>query len=181
MPRLRASLVAAVLTATACGGGGAAPDAGATAPATIEVSSLAFDDGGAIPPRSTCDGDDVHPPLAWSGVPEGTESIALSVVDLDAPGGAFVHWLVVGVPPDVTSLREGEVPDGAVQGETGFDDTGYRGPCPPPGDAPHRYVFTVYALDGEVELGPSFPLGRFDAALDGAVLARGELTGTYGR
>jgi hypothetical protein len=129
-----------------------------TAPATITVTSPAFVDGGTIPVRYTCDGENVAPPLRWSGVPADARGIALTVEDPDAPGGTFVHWVVLDLPPSATSVPP--------------DTPGYKGPCPPKGDRPHRYVFTVYALREPVT-------GRDQ--IGGAAIARGTLTGRYGR
>src|SRR5688572_20049721 len=112
--------------------------------AGITLTSPAFADGEAIPERHTCSGEDVAPPLAWSGVPDGTAELALLVEDPDAPGGTFVHWVLAGLDPSSGGLAEGTVPAGAVEGRNGFRRRGYGGPCPPPG-RPHRYVFMLFA------------------------------------
>lgn len=129
-----------------------------TAPERITVTSPAFVDGGMIPQRFTCDGENVAPPLSWSRAPVGTRAIAVVVEDPDAPGGTFVHWVVLDLPPTATSVPPGT--------------PGYRGPCPPRGDTPHRYVFSVYALREPV--GSRSEIGR-------AAIAVGRLTGRYGR
>ena len=144
----------------------------------MELTSEAFADGGPIPERHTCDGDDVSPPLAWTAPPGGTVSLALCLDDPDAGRYPFTHWLAWGLPAAPAGLREGET--APAEGRNDFGAPGYRGPCPPPGK-PHRYVFRLYALDAEPVLGPSDRRLSFDAALDGHVLAQAELSGTYER
>ena len=124
---------------------------------TIQVSSSAFTEGAPIRARYTCDGDNVSPPLKWTGVPEGARSLALIADDPDAPGGTWVHWVLYGLPPDASELPEdvsktAGLPSGARQGVSDFGRTGYGGPCPPRG-GPHRYYFKLYALDAEVQVG----------------------------
>ena len=107
------------------------------------LTTLAFRDGDLVPPQFTCDGDDVAPELSVSDVPDGTRSFALIMDDPDAPKGTFTHWLLYDIPTDGNDLA-------VAQGKTlrnGFGRSGYGGPCPPPGDAAHRYVLTVYAVD----------------------------------
>ena len=103
---------------------------------SIEVTSSAFTEGSAIPVRHTCDGEDVSPPLSWSGVPQETRGLALISDDPDAPGGTWVHWVYYAIPADANGLPEGiadteSLPDGAMQGRNDFKRTGYGGPCPP--------------------------------------------------
>lgn len=160
------------------------------APATIQVTSGAFDDAGTIPGVHAfdgfgCTGQNTSPPLAWTEVPEGTKSFALVVHDPDAPTGVgFFHWVAFDIPADTRSLPAGASGDGfpGTEGHTDYGATGYGGPCPPPGDDPHRYLFTVYALDTErIGLGPpaTGALTRF--VLGQHTLALGRLTGTYAR
>lgn len=150
-------------------------------PSAMTVTSPAFGSGGAIPARYTCSGADVSPPLAWSGAPSGTRSLALTVIDPDAPGRPFVHWVVFNLPSDATDLAEGvRQPEGAIAGRNDFGSSGYRGPCPPPGSA-HHYHFKVYALDGELSLHPGASESSFQEATKGHVLATGELVGTFKR
>jgi Raf kinase inhibitor-like YbhB/YbcL family protein len=155
---------------------------------TFTLQSPAFEHGGAIPRRYTCDGDDVSPPLRWSGAPETTRSFALIVDDPDAPDPAapkrvYVHWVLYDVPASVTSIDEdGEaaaVQTGARQGQNDWGRTGYGGPCPPIGR--HRYFFKLYALDAALgQMGT--PAKRdVERAMQGHVLATAELMGTYQR
>jgi Raf kinase inhibitor-like YbhB/YbcL family protein len=151
------------------------------APERIRVSSSAFPPGGTIPVRFTCDGEDVSPPLAWTGVPDAARSIALLLEDPDAPDGTFVHWTLFDVPPSTSALRAGEVPAGAREGETSFGDRGYGGPCPPEGDPPHRYRFLLYALRSAPSLDAGAPPDEVRAAVGERAIARGQLTGRFGR
>ncbi|GAA1799160.1 YbhB/YbcL family Raf kinase inhibitor-like protein [Planosporangium flavigriseum] len=146
----------------------------------IVVSSSAFGDGDEIPQRFTCDGADVSPPLEFSGIPVNSAELALVVEDPDAPGGTFTHWSMWGIDPSRSSLGEGEVPLGAVQGNNDFGRQGYGGPCPPPG-RPHRYVFTVSALSEPHGLAPGASAAGFRRAMAGKALDSGSLTGLYGR
>ena len=105
---------------------------------TLTVTSTEFEDGGMIPPKYTADGQDISPPIAWDGLPEGTKSIALINDDPDAPMGTWVHWLIWNIPPEVTSLQEEtpvvrEMADGTRHGKTDFGSIGYGGPAPPSG------------------------------------------------
>jgi Raf kinase inhibitor-like YbhB/YbcL family protein len=143
----------------------------------MELTSSAFADGEPVLPKHTCDGDDVSPALAWADPPEGTVSVALCLDDPDAGRYPFTHWLAWSLPAE-GSLGEGEA--APAEGRNDFGAPGYRGPCPPPGK-PHRYVFTVCALDAQPQLGPSDRRLSFDKAIDGHVLATAALTGTYRR
>jgi Raf kinase inhibitor-like YbhB/YbcL family protein len=174
----RAALVAVLLVA-GCGGGDkpSAPLPGAGA--RLALSSPAFGPGAAIPRRFTCDGDGVSPPLSWSGVPADARELALVVEDQDA--GRFVHWTVLGIPASSHALAEGSVPPGAVQTENSFGKRGWGGPCPPKGDAPHRYAFALYAVRAPLGLGAGASPDEVRAALAEKALARGVLTGRYGR
>ena len=150
----------------------------------IVVRSAAFDEGGLIPPRYTCDGADVSPPISLSGVPEGARSIALICDDPDAPAGTWVHWVVYDLSPDIKDLPEAVPPDktvlgGAKQGLNDFRKIGYGGPCPPGGT--HRYSFKVYALDAVTNLAPGARKDDLLKAMEGHVLAEGRLIGKYHR
>lgn len=165
----------------------AAAGAANRSPARLTVTSAAFSSGGRIPKKSTCDGEDVSPAIAWSGVPEGTKEIVLFCEDPDAPDGTFVHWVLWGIPRDRRGLPEGiesgdsvDSLDGAHQGINGFRVRGYKGPCPPPGQ-PHHYHFRVAALGDRLDLAAGSSIERVREAMRGRVLAEGELIGLYGR
>jgi Raf kinase inhibitor-like YbhB/YbcL family protein len=146
----------------------------------MRIVSSAFDEGSSIPPRFTCDGDDLSPPLDFSRVPDGCVSLALIVDDPDAPSRIFNHWLVWNLSPDIGGLAEdtsGDL-DGA-EGTNDFGETGYRGPCPP-GER-HRYRFTVFALDRDLPLRPGARRADLDRAMDGHVLDEARLAATYAR
>jgi Raf kinase inhibitor-like YbhB/YbcL family protein len=154
-------------------------------PRTMTLSSAAFANGSAIPNRYTCSGDDVSPPLGWTGAPRDVQSLALAVIDPDAPGKPWVHWLIFNLPPATSGLSEAvpkskNGPDGSLQGRNDFGHDGYGGPCPPPGPA-HHYHFTIYALDSTVNLSGGAHEDEFQRAIRGHVLTSGELIGTFGR
>ncbi|HEX5616016.1 MAG TPA: YbhB/YbcL family Raf kinase inhibitor-like protein [Acidimicrobiia bacterium] len=157
-------------------------------PEVLEVTSPAFADGTPVPPRFTCDGDDLAPPLAWSAVPTGTQSLAIVVDDPDASGGTFTHWVVTAIAADTGETVEGQSP--GVQHENSFGVEEYRGPCPPTDDDAHTYRFTVYALDapgdvcgsdGDDDSCPSPTTQESLEYIGEHVRAEGSLTGTYGR
>lgn len=149
----------------------------------LAVFSTAFQEGGSIPARYTCDGENTSPQIAWEEPPAGTKSLVLIMEDLDAPLGVFTHWVVYNIPPDSRELREGvptdsRLEDGTLQGENSFKKTAYGGPCPPAGT--HRYQFTVYALDTTLGLEAEVNKKQVIEAMEGHILARGMLTGSYG-
>lgn len=151
---------------------------------TIEVKSSAFETGEMIPKKYTCDGEDVSPPLSWSGVPEGTKSLALISDDPDAPMGTWVHWVLYDLPASVKELQENfpkekTLHSGAKQGITDFKRIGYGGPCPPSGT--HRYFFKFYALDTKLNLEPGATKKQLLAAMEGHIIGEGELMGKYKR
>lgn len=153
---------------------------------SLSLISTAFSDGSEIPKLYTCQGDDISPPLAWSGVPEGTQSLVLIVDDPDAPDPAapqrvWVHWVLFNLPADSTGLPQavspGALPEGTQEGLNDWERTGYGGPCPPVGR--HRYFHKLYALDTRLE-GLATPTKReVEAAMRGHVLAEAVLLGTY--
>jgi Raf kinase inhibitor-like YbhB/YbcL family protein len=150
----------------------------------MKVASPAFDPGGTIPSKYTCDGDDISPPIEWSDLPAGTQSVALVCDDPDAPRGTFVHWVLFNVPSNVTRLPEHvattrELPDGSRQGKNDFGKVGYGGPCPPSGT--HRYRFTLYALDRTLELASGSTGAELETATKNHVLATAQVTGSYAR
>jgi hypothetical protein len=148
------------------------------------VKTEAFADGGTIPKKYTCDGDDVSPGLAWSDVPSGTQAMALIADDPDAPVGTWTHWISWNIPLE-RALPEGvtkseALNDGMRQGKNDFKRIGYGGPCPPPGK-PHRYFFKLYALNGKLDLKPGSARTDLERAMKGHVLAEAQLMGKYGR
>lgn len=147
--------------------------------ATLALESSAFAPGEAIPVRFTCDGDDLSPPLAWAEPPPGTESLALIFDDPDAPAGTWVHWVLFSIPATARSLPEGAAGTG-LQGTNSWGRDGYGGPCPPSGST-HTYVFRLYALDATLDLAPGASKEALLDAVQGHVLAEGQLTGTYAR
>ncbi len=146
---------------------------------TFALETSAFENAQAIPSRHTCEGEDVSPPLRWTNVPERTRSLALVVDDPDAPGGVFTHWIAWGLDPAAEGLGESE--PAPSEGQNDFGTTGYRGPCPPPGHGRHRYVFRLYALDADLELGAGVAKAELERAIEGHVLTTAELVGTYER
>jgi hypothetical protein len=145
----------------------------------LELKSPAFSYGGPIPPKYTCDGSDVSPPLQIQGLPGGTRSLALIVDDPDAPRGTWVHWVVWNIPPGATRIKEGRLPQGAVEGVNDFGRRGWGGPCPPYGL--HRYFFKLYALDTVLQLPQRANKAQLLKAMKGHVLAEAVLLGRYRR
>jgi len=151
---------------------------------TMTIGSSAFAQHGAIPGQYTCEGEDLSPPLEWSGVPAGAQSLALIVDDPDAPDPAapkmtWVHWVLYNLPPDGAGLPEAvkSLPPGTREGLNDWKRTGYGGPCPPIGR--HRYFHKLYALDSMLpDLGKPTK-AKLEAAMQGHVLAHAELVGTY--
>lgn len=152
----------------------------------LALTSAEFTDRGRIPRRYTCEGEDISPPLSWSGIPEGTKSFALIINDPDAPDPAaprmtWVHWVLYNLPPTVSDLAEGisseSLPSSTQQGKNDWKRLGYRGPCPPVGR--HRYFHKLYALDVMLpELG-AVTSGELEEAMQGHILAKAVLVGTY--
>ena len=167
----------------ACGGNRAQDplaDGTVTPARAIQLTSLAFPDGGDIPKEYTCDGFDASPALAWSGLPQGTRSLAVVVDDPDA--GGFIHWVVYAMPPDREGIPARVLPDVVDyrQGKNDFGKTGYGGPCPPKGSR-HTYRFRVYALDTDIFISAGSSPNDVIEAMRGHILAYGQLTGRYGR
>jgi len=152
---------------------------------TLNVSTSAFEEGGRIPIKYSCEGEDVSPSLQWDEPPTGTQSFALIMDDPDTPVGVFKHWVIFNIPSDSQQLAEAirpqaQLPSGALQGKNDFGRIGYGGPCPPPGPA-HRYHFTLYALDRALDATPGASKKQVLDAMEGHILAHGQLTGTYQR
>jgi Raf kinase inhibitor-like YbhB/YbcL family protein len=150
----------------------------ASGEAKMKITSSAFQEGGNIPSKFTCDGGDTSPPLQIAEVPSGAKSLALVVDDPDAPSGLFTHWMVWNISPQNNAIAEGSAPKG-VHGTNDFGKSGYGGPCPPSGT--HRYYFKIFALDRELELPAGTKRSQLDAAMKGHVIAQGELMARYSR
>lgn len=151
---------------------------------SLKVSSPDFPSNGSIPRRFTCEGEDVSPALEWSGVPQGTKSLALIVDDPDAPDPraprmTWVHWVLYNLPPDSTGLAGGTsvLPKGTLEGLNDWKRTGYGGPCPPIGR--HRYFFKLYALNKTLPDLRRPTKAQLEKAMEGSILEKAELVGTY--
>jgi hypothetical protein len=144
----------------------------------MKIKSQAFLNNGRIPKKYTGEGEDISPPLLIENLPEGTETIALIVDDPDAPMGTFDHWIVWNIEPSITQFNEGQRI--GIEGENHFNETGYRGPMPPPGPT-HRYFFKVFALDTSLDLPEGSTKEELEDAIEGHVLAHAEIIGTYSR
>ena len=142
----------------------------------LNIKSSAFEHNGLIPRKYTCDGEGVNPPITIENIPEGTQSLALTIDDPDAPMGTWDHWVVWNMPPK-KEIKENEVP--GVEGINDFGKHSYGGPCPPGGT--HRYFFKVYALDTKLNLNANSRKKDLEKAMQGHVLAKGELVGRYSR
>lgn len=150
----------------------------------MRLFSSAFEDGGVIPQRYTCDGENTSPPLEWSAAPPGTQAYVMIVDDPDAPSGTFVHWLLYDIPVSENGLTEavgkpGAEAGGGLQGRNGFGDQGYGGPCPPSGT--HRYYFRLYALQQSLRLPAGARRQEVEQAMEGRVMEMAELMGRYER
>jgi Raf kinase inhibitor-like YbhB/YbcL family protein len=179
----RSAVIAALLTVPALGGCHQAKyEVVPGSQATLQLTSSSFRDG-RIPKVYTCDGADTSPQLAWTAPPPATKSLALILIDPDAPMGAFVHWVLYNLPPTTQALPEGlpkqaQLPDGSRQGQNDFPKTGYGGPCPP-GSSAHHYAFVLYAVDTKLDLPADATRKEVEGALKGHVLAHGELVARY--
>ena len=152
---------------------------------TFTLTSNDINDGGALPDGQVYAKGNASPHLKWSAAPEGTKSYAVTCFDPDAPtGSGFWHWTAANIPADVKELATGAsnqgMPAGAVQGRTDFGETGYGGAAPPPGHGPHRYIFTVFAVDTErLDVTPDNSGAVFGFNLHFHTLARASITATY--
>ena len=144
----------------------------------MKITSSAFQQGGNIPLKFTCDGSNTSPALQISGIPAEAKTLVLIVDDPDAPGGLFTHWAVWNISPQTSTIAEGSTPKG-VQGTNDFGKSGYGGPCPPSGT--HRYYFRIFALDHELDLPVGAKRSQLDTAMKSHVIAKGELMGRYAR
>ncbi len=146
----------------------------------IKVTSTAFKDGKMIPKKYTCDGTNVSPQLAWSGIPANARSIALICDDPDAPSGTWVHWVVFNMPAATKGIPEaGGLPAGAQQGINDFKRLDYGGPCPPSGT--HRYFFKIYAVDMTLNIKEGATKADLLSAMQGHIIEQGQIMGQYKR
>jgi Raf kinase inhibitor-like YbhB/YbcL family protein len=170
------AIAAAPLLASACGNDNTGGEATTTAPGGFSLSSPAFADGDPIPDQFAFGGDNESPPLRWSGIPAGTEELAVVVVDPDASN--FIHWVVAGIDPTDTGIEAGRVPAGAVEALTSFDQPGWSGPAPPAGTR-HTYVFTLYALSEPSGVTEDLAGRDAIALIEEKATARAQLRGEY--
>lgn len=144
----------------------------------FQLTSSAFEQNGAIPPRYTCDGKNISPQFEIRGAPEETQSFVLTMDDPDAPGDVWVHWVAYNIPPTTRVIEEGKEPEG-IPGKNSWGRTGYGGPCPPRGT--HRYIFILYALDAELALPEGSAKKEVLEAFGKHFIAETELVGFYER
>ncbi|HET9907026.1 MAG TPA: YbhB/YbcL family Raf kinase inhibitor-like protein [Anaerolineales bacterium] len=145
----------------------------------LRLTSDAFANGQSIPAKYTCKGKNISPALAWTEPPAGTQSLALIMDDPDAPGGTWVHWLLFNIPVNTRTFPEDLRLSGVSVGKNSWGDMQYGGPCPPGGT--HRYFFKLYALGSNISLSPGFTKDQLLKAMDGHILAQGELVGTFSK
>jgi Raf kinase inhibitor-like YbhB/YbcL family protein len=150
----------------------------------MELTSTDIQEGGMIPIRFTCDGEDISPALQWSGVPENTKSFALICDDPDAPVGTWIHWVLFNIPGSVNNLDQGvnaveSIENGGIHGINDFRSLGYGGPCPPNGS--HRYFFRLYALDTLLDIEPGCTKADLMEAMQRHVLDQATLMARYSR
>ena len=151
---------------------------------SIPLTSEAFAQEGPIPAQYACTGSDISPSLTWSEPPAGAQSFALIMEDPDAPVGTWVHWVLFNIPVSSRGLTEaipseGTLSDGSMHGKNSGGNLGYNGPCPPSGT--HRYFFKLYALDEMLGLSSGADKGELLKAMEGHILAQGELMGTFSK
>ncbi|MFW5714644.1 MAG: YbhB/YbcL family Raf kinase inhibitor-like protein [Brevefilum sp.] len=152
----------------------------------MKLISSAFENNDTIPVIYTCEGENISPPLSWSGVPEQVETLALVMDDPDAPDGTFVHWVVYNLPPVPPNLEEGaslseRLSEGLREGANDSGEQGYGGPCPPRGGGEHRYFFRLYAIDRELNLTGRVTRDQLMDAIEGKTLDEAELVGRFSR
>lgn len=182
MPKISLIFFACILAA--CTNITAATSTPQEVPMSLTLSSSAFAQGKSIPAEFSCKGRDISPALAWTGAPANTASFALILEDPDAPGGTFVHWVIYNIPAVSNGLAEAVAPqptfdDGTAQGMNSGSRRYYMGPCPPSGT--HRYFFRLYALDTRLDLAQGATADQLRKAMQGHVLAQGELMGTFSK
>ena len=145
----------------------------------LSISSPAFPAGGSIPQRHAADGDNVSPALEWSGVPDGTQQLAVICHDPDAPlPHGFTHWVVYGIPAETKGIPEGGGSQ-FTEGVNSSGENGYMGPAPPPGHGPHHYYFWVYALDTTVDAGPGLSRAELLDRIGDHIIEQNRVVGVY--
>jgi len=150
----------------------------------IKLTSTAFKQGQPIPRPYTCDGVNISPPLEWGGLPQSAKTLAIICDDPDAPAGTWVHWVLYNLPANKIGMIENtpateKLAGGGMQGTNDFKKIGYGGPCPPTGT--HRYFLRIYALDSELPLQPGATKAELLKAMEGHIVAQGQLMGRYSR
>ncbi len=158
-------------------------------PMSIKIESPAFRNNQRIPEKYTADGQDISVPLNWSNIPDGTKELAIICDDPDAPTThPWVHWLIYKIPPSITALKENipkqprlTDPPNALQGKNSWGKIGYNGPAPPKGHGTHHYYFKIYALDTKLNVNQALDKQQLLEAMDGHIIAQGQLVGTYER
>lgn len=183
-PLFLSSLLSFLVLALACPDALSQPREKEVKKVEIQVTSTAFKEGGMIPAKYTCKGENVSPPLKIESVPEEAKSLVLICDDPDAPVGIWVHWVLFDLPPNTTELKENIPPEktlknGAIHGTNDFRKLGYGGPCPPSGT--HRYYFKVYALDTKLGLKVGATKKEVEASMKGHVLREGKLMGKFSK
>ena len=143
----------------------------------MKISSTGFKDSSTIAEVYTCKGKNINPELGWTGVPHGTQTLALIVDDPDAPAGLWTHWLVWNIDPALNAIAENYVPLNAVEGITSAGSVGYHGPCPPNGE--HRYFFKLFALDTKLTLPVGANRADLEKVMEGHVLEQTYLMGFF--
>ena len=143
------------------------------------IKSPSFENNSLLPPKFTCDGDNVSPTLEFLDVPEETQSLVLIVDDPDAPVGIWTHWVIYNIPGNVRKIGENKTPEGAMLGINDFGVGNYGGPCPPFGT--HRYFFKLYALSSNLDLGPGATKNDVEASMESLVIQKAELIGIYSK
>lgn len=152
----------------------------------MKLTSSAFENNETIPTAYTCEGENISPPLSWSGVPNKAKSLALIVDDPDAPSGTFTHWVAYNLPPMPPNLAEGaslsdRLSEGLREGLNSFGEQGYGGPCPPRGGGEHRYFFRLYAINQQLHFTGRVTRDQLMDAIEGKTLDEAELMGLFAR
>lgn len=148
----------------------------------MQITSSAFTNGGEIPDVYSCDGNNVNPPLTFSDVPAGAQSLTLLISDLDAVNKVpFYHWVVFNIEATINIISQNSVPSGASVGKNDFGKSGFDGPCPPEGSGIHRYTFGLYALDSKLDLYDGSAAETVLQNMSGHILATAEITGTFSK